>query len=160
MSHADFWMKRIPDQNITNAKSRKRGACLVVADVGLGVARNRHHIPGSCNFGFCSEMGRHWRFEQRSIYELTYILRSLWLLCWNRLGKLSVGGGETSAEAGRPLNSFALFHLLSLERQRVLFKDKEERWRVWFWTCSFEVFVTQVKILSRPLDMYVLIDFP
>lgn len=31
-------------------------------------------------------------------------------------GKLSVGGGETSAEAGRPLNSFALFHLLSLER--------------------------------------------
>lgn len=75
-------------------------------------------------------------------------------------GKLGVGGGETSAEAGRPLHSFALFHLLGLERQQVLFKDKEERWRVWFWTCSFEVFVIQVKILSRRLAIYMIIDFP
>lgn len=58
-----------------------------------------------------------------------------------------------SAEAGRPfIKGFALFHLLSLERLQVLFQDEGERSRIWFWTCSLEILVIQVKILSRQLD--------
>lgn len=46
--------------------------------------------------------------------------------------------GETSAEAGTPLQSFAVFDLLSLEsQQEVPFRDEEGQSRIWFWSCSF-----------------------